>query len=269
MAIALRMRHLRGSGQCAEYRHPGLETGRCATHATVVFSPRKGTVSLVQTEGGKVLHRISAPTKLRIGKSYRLKILYDHLGFHVLLNRRPILSAPDRFSTHLPGPSLFTGRIWTSRSSASGSRCRRLHRIDQSEPQSTRGPSGWFDRGLGVLGSWADDYGFVRSARGAGSQGAILPSAARTPWALLPARPGVEASGRTSLPILGAVGGEVAGHCFRPVFEGLGNRGSSPQPPTPLRPYCLQSVPEVRSGGSTVGRRVERMRKGRRRVTSR
>jgi hypothetical protein len=89
---------------------------------TAVFSPRKGTVSLVQTEGGKVLHRISAPTKLRIGKSYRLKILYDHLGFHVLLNRRPILSAPDRFSTPPSGAVAIHGqnldieveRLWVS-----------------------------------------------------------------------------------------------------------------------------------------------------------
>ena len=121
VAIELRLRHLRGSGSAQRI---AIQAWRrdAATHAAVVFRPRKGTVSLVQTEDGKVLHRISAPTKLRIGKSYRLKILYDHLGFHVLLNRRPILSAPDRFSTPPSGAVAIHGqnldieveRLWVS-----------------------------------------------------------------------------------------------------------------------------------------------------------
>lgn len=121
VAIELRMRHLRGSGSSQRI---AIQAWRrdAATHATVVFRPRKGTVSLVQTEDGEVIHRESRPRRLRTAKSYRLKLLYDHLGFRLFLGPRLILSAPDRFSTPPSGTIAIQGqnldveieRLWVS-----------------------------------------------------------------------------------------------------------------------------------------------------------
>lgn len=67
-------------------------------------------MSLVQTEDGKVLHRESRSRRLRIAKSYRVKLLYDYLGFRLFLGPRLILSAPDRFSTPPSGGIAIQGR---------------------------------------------------------------------------------------------------------------------------------------------------------------
>jgi len=109
ITIWLRMRHLRGSGSAQKIT---VQTWRrdAATHASVVLSPRKGTMTLVQTDNGEVIHRESRPTRLRIGKLYRLNLLYDHLGFQVFLGRRLILSAPDRFSTPPSGAIAIQGQ---------------------------------------------------------------------------------------------------------------------------------------------------------------
>jgi len=109
VAIALRMRHLRGSGSAQSI---AIQAWRrdAGTHATVVFSPRKRTVSLVQTEDGEVIHRETRSRRLRTGKSYRLKLLYDHLGFRLFLGPRLILSAPDRFSSPPSGAIAIQGQ---------------------------------------------------------------------------------------------------------------------------------------------------------------
>ncbi len=73
----------------------------------------------------------------------------------------------------------------------------------------------------------ADRHSSIVRGSGVGPPGGYPPFRCKNPLGP-PARPGVEASGRTSLPILGAVGGEVAGHCFRPVFEGLGEQRLKP-----------------------------------------
>jgi hypothetical protein len=98
VAVALRLRHPRGRGT---EQGLTLQTWKrdADTHVSVVLRPRKETIALVLTEGGKVLYRETRPAHLRIGKLYRLRLDYDHLGFHVRLGRRSILSAPDRFST--------------------------------------------------------------------------------------------------------------------------------------------------------------------------
>ncbi len=109
VTISLRMRHLRGSGTAQTI---AIQAWRqdMATHLAVVFSPRKGTVTLLQTEEGETLHRVSRPTRLQIGKRVRLRVLYDHLGFQVFLNRKLILEAPDRFFTTPSGAIAIQGQ---------------------------------------------------------------------------------------------------------------------------------------------------------------
>jgi hypothetical protein len=108
VAIALRMRHLRGRGTQQGVTVQAWKQD-ADTHLSVVLRPRKGTMTLVLTEGGKVLFRETRPVHLRMGKLYRLGLDYDHLGFHVRLGRRPILSAPDRFSTPPSGAIALQG----------------------------------------------------------------------------------------------------------------------------------------------------------------
>jgi hypothetical protein len=109
VTISLRMRHLRGSGKAQKIILQAWRQNE-ATHAAVVLSPGKGTIALVQTEEGEILHRESRPTKLQIGKRVRLTVLYDHLGFQVFLNRKLILEAPDRFSTAPVGAVAIQGQ---------------------------------------------------------------------------------------------------------------------------------------------------------------
>ena len=109
VSIWLRMRHLRGSGSAQKITVQAWRRD-AATHASVVLSPRKGTMTFVQTDNGEVIHRESRPTRFRIGKLYRLNLLYDHLGFHLFLGRRLILSAPDRFSTPPSGGVAIQGQ---------------------------------------------------------------------------------------------------------------------------------------------------------------
>ena len=109
VAITFRMRHLRGRGTEQRITVQAWKRNH-DTHVSIVFRPRKGTVTLLLTEGGKVLFRESQPIHLRIGKSYRMQLVYDHLGFHVLLNRRSTLSAPVRFATPPSGGIAIQGR---------------------------------------------------------------------------------------------------------------------------------------------------------------
>jgi hypothetical protein len=104
----LRLRHPRGggTGQTVSVQAWKQDSD---THLAVILKPRKGTLALVQTEGGAVLDRESRPVKLVIGKRYRLRIQYDHLGFQVLLNGRLVLSAPDRFPCPPSGTVAFQG----------------------------------------------------------------------------------------------------------------------------------------------------------------
>jgi hypothetical protein len=109
VAIVFKMRHLRGSGKAQQLT---LQSWRLdeATQLAVVLSPRKRRVTLEQTEGGELLDRESMSVPLRVGKAYRLEILYDHLGFQLLLDRKPILSASDHFSSPPAGAIAIRGR---------------------------------------------------------------------------------------------------------------------------------------------------------------
>ena len=107
--ISLRMRHLRGKGRQQSIEIRGWRQGE-GTHLALMLDPRKATLTLTQTEQGEVLHRASKRHGFRFRRRYRLKILYDHLGFHVFLNRKPVLSAPDRFSLPPSGAVAIQGR---------------------------------------------------------------------------------------------------------------------------------------------------------------
>lgn len=108
VAIALRMRHLRGRGT-----EQGITVQAWKrdsdTHVSVFLRPRKGTITLALTEGGEILYRETRPADLLIGKLYRLRLEYDHLGFHVRLGRKSMLSAPDRFSNPPSGAIAIQG----------------------------------------------------------------------------------------------------------------------------------------------------------------
>ena len=108
VAVSLRLRHPRGGGTGQSVSVQAWKQDS-DTHLAVILQPGKGTLALVQTAGGSRLHRESRPVKLLIGKRYRLRIRYDHLGFQIFLNGRSILSAPDRFPSPPSGTVAFQG----------------------------------------------------------------------------------------------------------------------------------------------------------------